>query len=621
MKLTKYFMPLAAVALLASCTDEKVLDQPNEGIDQPNVSGEMVAMFTVNLPSLNDTRAITSSDFEDGLPSEYKVNDVTFYIFKKGSAESEDDYECVGISETYYPVASGSTKDDISRTVTITVQIKDDEFKNIDTSKEDYYGLCIINKPNSTFEPSVKKESDGTKFGAWKKTLASFTDFKHDNGFTMTNAPTFDEGEDQATTPNTSNITTLVHLTAKNIVKAPLDPPASAGTFYVQRGVSKAAVKGASNVSLDKIPSKVNPDHSFLLENWILDVTNKSAFPVQVVNMSAALATVGTPEFDFYKVMDASAKKHSTTSAPYFYTAKSGNIDFSHLWWATDPNYTVDTSLSPKASDFNTASSVDDSWNTVNYDGSTPDAGVSYCLENTMPHDGMTQNQTTRVLFKGKYSLGKKGQNGNPVYESFILDQYGKAVSVEGIVKNTVTTSNGSIALNDLINDVYYKGDGYTGPDFGEVSDYADYYDEQPSQAGELGKIKVLKVICLSLGLNPAGTDKVAYYKGGETYYVALVKHFDPTQDKNETYWEAPDNATDQWTASQLYTEQHTGRYGMLRNNVYYINVQQVTGYGSPTIPTPGNTPDDEIEPVLYNMEVTINVLKWAKRDYGYDLK
>ena len=54
------------------------------------------------------------------------------------------------------------------------------------------------------------------------------------------------------------------------------------------------------------------------------------------------------------------------------------------------------------------------------------------------------------------------------------------------------------------------------------------------------------------------------------------------------------------------------GRYGMVRNNWYDIAINKISGPGSPDVPEPGDDPDDDPDP--YKIDVTINILSWAKR-------
>ena len=101
---------------------------------------------------------------------------------------------------------------------------------------------------------------------------------------------------------------------------------------------------------------------------------------------------------------------------------------------------------------------------------------------------------------------------------------------------------------------------------------------------------------------NAIGTIK--YYKGGVSYYyAALIRHFD-------------DNEAD-WNTGDTHSLNHLGRYGVVRNNWYEINVQSISGPGDPEIVTPGDESDDDTEGYI---RAEINVLSWAKRQQGVDL-
>ena len=61
------------------------------------------------------------------------------------------------------------------------------------------------------------------------------------------------------------------------------------------------------------------------------------------------------------------------------------------------------------------------------------------------------------------------------------------------------------------------------------------------------------------------------------------------------------------------------GRYGVLRNNWYELEVNSITGIGEPRIPQVPTTsdPDDELKQFI---SVNINILSWAKRVQKEDL-
>lgn len=101
---------------------------------------------------------------------------------------------------------------------------------------------------------------------------------------------------------------------------------------------------------------------------------------------------------------------------------------------------------------------------------------------------------------------------------------------------------------------------------------------------------------------NAMGTIKY-YLNGTSYYYAALIKHFA----EDEVKWE---NGED-------YDQSHLGRYGVVRNNWYEINITGISGPGDPSIIEPGDEDDDKKEGYV---RAEINVLSWAKRSQNVEL-
>lgn len=98
----------------------------------------------------------------------------------------------------------------------------------------------------------------------------------------------------------------------------------------------------------------------------------------------------------------------------------------------------------------------------------------------------------------------------------------------------------------------------------------------------------------------------ISTYANGESYYIARIKHFGDVL----TPWNSGAYGTDNF--------KYLGRYGMLRNNWYELNVQSVSGPGYPDVPVvKPNTPDDEDDKYI---KVSVKILKWAKRSQNVDL-
>ena len=103
--------------------------------------------------------------------------------------------------------------------------------------------------------------------------------------------------------------------------------------------------------------------------------------------------------------------------------------------------------------------------------------------------------------------------------------------------------------------------------------------------------------------------DDLEHVKNGINYYYVPIRHFDNT----ETPWNAEGKTTSYPNEDGKAEQNWLGRYGVLRNNWYEINVYAVKGFGSATIPDLQNNKDDDDDLKEY-IAVKINVLSWAKR-------
>lgn len=98
---------------------------------------------------------------------------------------------------------------------------------------------------------------------------------------------------------------------------------------------------------------------------------------------------------------------------------------------------------------------------------------------------------------------------------------------------------------------------------------------------------------------------KVSCYANGVAYYPVMIRHFDD----NQTPWSNVEYGGNE--------NNFLGRYGVLRNNWYEINVTGIKDIGYADVPDVYGTPDDPMESYI---SVEINVLSWAKRSQNVEL-
>ena len=102
-------------------------------------------------------------------------------------------------------------------------------------------------------------------------------------------------------------------------------------------------------------------------------------------------------------------------------------------------------------------------------------------------------------------------------------------------------------------------------------------------------------------------------YVGGASYYEVRIKHFaDDLAPWNNGESSVAPSASEAYPGSNK-EQNYLGRYGLVRNNWYDIQVTEIKKIGSPVVPniTTNKTPDDNIDAYI---SAKINVLSWAKR-------
>ena len=111
---------------------------------------------------------------------------------------------------------------------------------------------------------------------------------------------------------------------------------------------------------------------------------------------------------------------------------------------------------------------------------------------------------------------------------------------------------------------------------------------------------------------------QINYYQTGKTYYwTRPIKHF------GDYYTPIYKNGlpADYYDDARDYNDNdHLGRYGVVRNNWYELNITSVSGPGYPEIPeipTDPGDPDDSGEGFV---KMEINILSWAKRTQDVNL-
>lgn len=531
MKLTKYAAMAAAVALMASCSDNGA-DTPTPEV---SYAGKAYMDLKLNLPSQNGGRAAT---YEDGKAHEYAVDNATLYIFD-------------------------ATSDRCIESVTLNLQNADKDGNDISAAKKQekvplekvtkdgsYKALVILNKDY------IKCPTVGQTYAAWASDVQTSTEgamMKSDRTrFTMVNAMGW------AGTTISGDPAALVPFNATNFYYESNDKSAANNNtaavpvnIFVNRNVAKVSLDNTSAVKVgDTNGTNVTKRDGWQvkLTGWDLNMTNTKSYPIQNVGNKLELTdytTWGSNDNNYGRLTQGTS--------------------FTRINWAIDPNYS-----SYVADDFEQLTSLKFTSNDT----------VAYCLENTFNLSNMNKNQSTSVVFSAEFYKG---------------DAAVSFITVDG----TIYTVEDLKQLDSESLD--------------ELAFAADIASGNLTLETLLGSDKTTQINALKKALNLQDNEEVTFYKDGKCYYNVVIRHFTDTElDINTADWKLPEGGygTDNKT--------YLGRYGVVRNNWYELKINSVKDLGEPKIPEPGDTPDDD--PDNYMLDLQINILAWAKRSQEVDL-
>lgn len=601
--------PIALTALvLGACSSEDIIDNGGQG---PVAQGEKgYVSFAINLPTTPSTRA--NDQFDDGLEAEYKVNDATLLIF---NGDSEDDAKFYGA----YNLTLGNAELEGGVNDNITTTHK--AIASFVKPSGNVYALVIVNKGDVL----TGSEKDGWQLNDANLTSeTSFNDFRTvaqtlgvsrlasttgKGNFFMTNAPLYTQpgNSTDPTTGGTGKAVTLTEIPSASIYPTQSEAESKPATsIYVERAVAKVTVKAEAGKESGPVGTGTI---SYELSGWTLDITNKQSYIVRNV-----------------KDADWWSYKAATSNDYRFVGFANVSANLYRTYWAYDPNY-------------------DDTYNSSAFNmlqGTTPtsltDVGDNaYCLENTFDVDNQNQNQTTRVIVAATLNDG----NGFCIWDNDKTTLIDKKAVVQEIKREYLDNPTVVAALKDpntgLIKDDnnYSIGENQLTVTFSNGMTEYDFLNGGNTDLGgdlTVAEIKInsdcaswFKKNAIPTVLTPGGEGnadiiaavnngkKVSYYKDGVAYYPVMIRHFDEDQTpwtaegKTESYPDTDGKAEANWL----------GRYGVLRNNWYEINVTGIKSIGSADVPDVDGTPDDPLESWI---SVEINVLSWAKRSQNVEL-
>lgn len=578
MKIKHLFGLSVIAAMTASCSSNEDLGTAGPGTGT-NETGVGYATFTINLPTTSGTRADANPEFKPGDANEYDVFNATLLVFKKPTTTaSEGEYTFVEHVDlgSMQPWKS-SSETGVTTQAKITAKLS-----KVDKSGE-YFALVLLNNGSGAdAKVNLPTDKSTTTYSAWNKAANATDKFdKTDKGFYMANAPLF----------KNNSVTTLVAIDNSKIFStaAQASSGEAAADIYVERGLAKVTLTAATKDKKTVDASSSYANDEVTINNWALDVTNKKTFPIHNVD------GLSTDYEDIWK------NDPTATAAP----STKRFVDNSEaiakrVYWGTDPNY-KETNLSGVTKESKDARK--ENFNYIKKENLTAKpTDPLYCLENTFNVANMLQEQTTRVVFKGTYTPKSITPDANGTFYKIgknvaLWNSYDLKKHIEAAVTKVVAGASAAGTTIDVDLDAAENKLTVAGNRFLDKKNIS-------VNGIELAQPQV-DAVNEKLGLSEGYG--ISTYEKGESYYIARIKHFGDAL----TPW----NPGDAYNGDNL---KYLGRYGMLRNNWYELNVQSVSGPGYPDVPdVEPNTPDDEIDKYI---KVSVKILSWAKRSQDVNL-
>lgn len=580
MKKSLLFSAVLAGLMLGSCSSSDDIASTSEKF---SADGKGYINVTLNLPTQPQSTSRAANDkFEHGVADEYKVNDATLILFA-GADEATANFKAA------YTLRGWKTEaqtEQISTKLTKVQQIN----AIAAGSSDKIYAFVVLNHNNAlrvTAANGLQVGASTTDFTGTFETLS-----KEVMNPTLTKGNLMMSNAVIVSMPGSAdfssvNATTLTNVTDNIYATESEATTHSAADIYVERLAAKVTLAKATGTSTNTVSvgTATAKTFDYSLINWELaNVNNSSYLTRQYDNTWNSYLSDGT-DFGGSVSSEYTANKYRFAGTKDIETGKGFRT-----YWGKDANYDSEASFS-------------DGTNEPNLLGDES----TYCYENTFDVARQNVKETTCAIVKMKitpdgYSDGTFftiDDNKGVVYPiaevkkeigQRFLAEMGASIGTTYYPATTGTIKVSDVQFDDKAGVVEIKKitltDGATPKD---VSD------------ADLAAFKALKAI------------KINEFKDGYAYYTILIKHFGDEL----TPWNPSTKTTESYPGSDK-EQNWLGRYGVLRNNWYKLEVTGVAAIGAST---PGeldvnndNTPDDNLKRYI---SCKINALSWAVRKQG----
>ncbi|MGM9853980.1 MAG: fimbria major subunit [Muribaculaceae bacterium] len=637
------FCGIAVAAMFTACSN----DEPNGG-NTPETGGELsdggYITVGINLPKqaaggMHARQRTNANDqFDHGTANEYAVNNAMLLIFtgtEAGGEKAAKFHSAYDLDMLSGGVNGPSNPDaNITTTYLKTVHLNDIEDGDF------LWGLVLVNydenivtqktlfqpsqdglKPDDKFKGLISKLSinsneltkDNTTFETFCENITG-NSFINDGYFFMTNAVISTADADAAAA---GTVYTLQKIGLARDVAKPTEAEAQAypaASFYVERAVAKATlVAESANTTGDLAANNI----TIKSVQWVLDNTEPTSYLVRNVGDNSYIA-----------YQQAGLPKRFVGTVKIGTTALQPIADLYRHYWAIDPQYDKAATLTTAVS-----AGMENSAIAADLFKAAGSANPQYCHENTFNVAEMTHQNTTRALLKVTFNL-PEGNDGylytvNDLQSAdniFSTQADATSLPVQAIIEShyvrdaikAALKPGQSITINKDNVDTYLDIDFQVNPKSNLVYVNSVSFKDNDAYTATPAAFDLNS----DLVKNVNASFQVVRYDGGVAYYEIRFKHFGDEY----TPWLKANNTSSMQSTAEAYDgneNDYLGRWGMVRNNWYEINLNSIKRLGMPVIGqldvTSDDTPDDD-KIVEKWLSFKINILSWAKRVQNEDI-
>lgn len=582
------YLTLLFPFLLTACAD-------TDGLNRSLWNADSTGYVALNicLPATGGAGMRASSDgtLTEGEKKEYAVNDATLILFA-GNNEEE------ALFEGAYMVPARFTTDGGTSQVTVSSRVTR-KIRQVENGNVYAYvilngiGAGVVDTEDGAATDDIQhtaltvKTKDGTvtlsrqtpvTFRKFLQYVTDATDTRR--GFLMTNAPLYD------TAAGTNTVQTLSLIAPGRIKLTPEEAEGEAATeVYVERVMAKVSLvdgrdKAKRQYSVTNDAGTKTTTYNVTLKSWVLDNTNRSAY------LTRHATTADFKTWAGLKNVKADAARFVGATP----VATTGDYKtFVRTHWAKDVNY--DKNVHP--ADINRLSDG----NEAAVNGALGSDNPQYCFENTFDVERMTVDNTTRAILAAQFV-----EEGKPSADLYLYDNDTTTLANVATMTDDITDAINAMAVvkaRGTATDVTFET---VNAHLKRVKSFTIGSVSYTADATDAAILKVFNTVYSNIG-------DINIYKNGMVYYQIRVKHFGD----DLTPWnrgEAKVTTTDTYPVVNRDAN-YLGRYGILRNNWYELNVATVNRLGYPAIPPLTDKPDDLLNEYI---SVKVNIQPWVKK-------